>query len=161
MSDRIAVMNGGSVEQVGSPREIYERPATAFVADFIGSLNALDVTVDEVVGGYAVARLGERDRVVAPVDASVRPGAGIRVAVRPEWVRIGVETGDGSHLGGTVAEVVYLGMYTQFHVDTPAGRIVSHRLAEDAPQLAVGEPVSIFWDADQSYELAELAAVPV
>src|SRR5438105_7248757 len=55
MSDRIAVMNGGRVEQLGRPREIYERPATAFVADFIGSLNALDVTVGEVGGGYAVA----------------------------------------------------------------------------------------------------------
>jgi ABC-type Fe3+/spermidine/putrescine transport system ATPase subunit len=50
MSDRIAVMNGGEVEQIGGPREIYEHPSTAFVADFIGSLNTLDVTVDEVVG---------------------------------------------------------------------------------------------------------------
>ena len=53
MSDRIAVMNGGRVEQIGSPREIYERPQTAFVADFIGSLNVLELTVDELVGGYA------------------------------------------------------------------------------------------------------------
>ena len=53
MSDRIAVMNGGRVEQVGSPREIYERPETAFVADFIGSLSVLELTVDEVVGEYA------------------------------------------------------------------------------------------------------------
>src|ERR1043165_7093090 len=68
MSDRIAVMNGGRVEQVDDPRAIYERPATAFVADFIGSLNAFDVTVDEVVGGYAVARIGESERVVVPVD---------------------------------------------------------------------------------------------
>src|SRR5207247_6894426 len=52
MSDRIAVMNGGRVEQTGSPREIYEHPRTAFVADFIGSLNALDLTIDELVGGY-------------------------------------------------------------------------------------------------------------
>src|SRR5439155_14910810 len=52
MSDRIAVMNGGRVEQIGSPREIYERPETAFVADFIGSLNVVDVRVDEFVGGY-------------------------------------------------------------------------------------------------------------
>src|SRR5712672_1708431 len=49
MSDRIAVMNGGLIEQIGSPREIYEHPETAFVADFIGSLNALDLLIDERV----------------------------------------------------------------------------------------------------------------
>src|SRR5438094_4025904 len=59
MSDRIAVMNGGQVEQLGAPREIYERPLTSFVADFIGSLNALDVTIDELVGGFALSRFGE------------------------------------------------------------------------------------------------------
>src|SRR5947209_13472819 len=59
MSDRIAVMNGGRVEQTGTPREIYEHPQTAFVADFIGSLNAIDVKVDELVGGFALSRIGE------------------------------------------------------------------------------------------------------
>src|SRR5207302_10997014 len=61
MSDRIAVMNGGQVEQLGSPREIYERPQSTFVADFIGSLNVLDLKVDELVGGYALMRVGETD----------------------------------------------------------------------------------------------------
>src|SRR3954469_4566031 len=58
MSDRIAVMNGGRVEQLGSPREIYDRPTTPFVADFVGSLNALDLTIDEIVGEHAVGRFG-------------------------------------------------------------------------------------------------------
>src|SRR5438045_3856595 len=64
MSDRIAVMNGGKVEQIGAPREVYEKPQTAFVADFIGSLNLFEVTVDEVVGGFSVARFADGDRVV-------------------------------------------------------------------------------------------------
>src|SRR5204863_3921783 len=67
MSDRIAVMNGGRVEQLGTPREIYGQPLTSFVADFIGSLNALDVSVDELVGGFAIARIGENERIVVPV----------------------------------------------------------------------------------------------
>src|SRR5207244_7862440 len=83
MSDRIAVMNGGRVEQTGSPREIYEHPRTAFVADFIGSLNALDLTIDELVGAYAVTRLGETERVVVPVGAGRRAGEAMRGAVRP------------------------------------------------------------------------------
>src|SRR5881397_3637406 len=89
MSDRIAVMNGGRVEQVGGPREIYEHPQTAFVADFIGSLNAIELTVDELVGGYAVMRHGDHDRVVAPVGSEARTGDSFRVAVRPERVQIG------------------------------------------------------------------------
>src|SRR6266704_1978428 len=88
MSDRIAVMNGGRVEQTGSPREIYERPQTAFVADFIGSLNALDLRIDELVGENAVMRLGEAERIVVPLGTGPRPGETVRVAVRPERVQI-------------------------------------------------------------------------
>ena len=147
MSDRIAVMNGGKVEQIGSPREIYEHPSTAFVADFIGSLNALDLTVDELVGACAVVRFGEGERVVVPVGSETRTGDSFRVAVRPERVQIGsVESpglDGGSRLEGTIAQVVYLGMYTQFHVETKAGRVVSHHLADDSvesfePGLAGG-----------------------
>jgi spermidine/putrescine transport system ATP-binding protein len=159
MSDRIAVMNAGRVEQTGSPREIYERPATTFVADFIGSLNTLAVRVDELVGGYALARLGERERIVVPANGAAA-GTELRVAVRPEWVRIGPRdepAGDGgSRLEGTIGEIVYLGMYTQFHVDTRVGRVVSHRLAENASaSLGAGAPVALMWDADQSYTLAD------
>ena len=74
MSDRIAVMNGGKVDQIGGPREIYEHPQTAFVADFIGSLNAFDITVDELVGGFAVARPAAGERVVVAVEPGVRRG---------------------------------------------------------------------------------------
>src|SRR5713101_194056 len=135
MSDRIAVMNGGRVEQVGSPREMYEQPQTAFVADFIGSLNAIELPVGELVGGYAVMRLGEGQRVVVAVGSGTRTGDSFRVSVRPERVQIGPAgspaADGGSRLEGTVADLVYLGMYTQFHVDTPAGRVVSHRLADE------------------------------
>src|SRR3989441_776095 len=128
MSDRIAVMNGGRVEQIGSPRDIYEHPESAFVADFIGSLNALELRVDELVGGYALMRPGEGERIVVPVGSGIRSGELLRISVSPERVHIGPsgEAGldGGSLLTGTIAEVVYLGMYTQFHVDTHAGRIV-------------------------------------
>jgi spermidine/putrescine transport system ATP-binding protein len=160
MSDRIAVMNDGRVEQIGAPPEIYERPASAFVADFIGSLNALDVTADEIVGGYALSRLGEGERIVVPVDPSVRRGSPLRVAVRPELVQIASSReavpDSGSRLEGTLAEIVFLGMYTQFHVDTGAGRVVSHRLAQQSLEsLAIGSSVALTWEADQSYVLAE------
>jgi spermidine/putrescine transport system ATP-binding protein len=153
MSDRIAVMNGGKVEQLGGPREIYEQPQTAFVADFIGSLNTLEVRIDELAGGCCISRFAEDERVVATADGERTVGETVRVGIRPEHVRLGpVETtvpGDGSRLRGTVAELVYLGMYTQFHVDTAAGRIVSHRLAgEPAVRLEAGTRVAVSWPAE-------------
>jgi spermidine/putrescine transport system ATP-binding protein len=155
MSDRIAVMNGGLVEQTGSPREIYEHPSTAFVADFIGSLNAFDLRIDELVGTNAVMRLGEGGRIVVPVGVGHGTGETLRAAVRPERVHIaraGTAAADGgSHLDGKIAETVFLGMYLQYHVDTPAGRLVSHRLADDSlGQLEAGSPVTLSWDPEQA-----------
>jgi spermidine/putrescine transport system ATP-binding protein len=160
MSDRIAVMDAGRVEQLGTPREVYEQPATPFVADFIGSLNAIEIRVDEVVGGYGIARLGERDRVVVPVEAGTSAGIELRVAVRPEHVQLAGGDENGSRLGGTVADIVYLGMYTQLHVDTRAGRVVSHRLADrSVDELIRGGRVELAWDANDSYVLGEPLAV--
>jgi len=155
MSDRIAVMNGGRVEQIGKPREIYEHPSTAFVADFIGSLNALEFTAHELVGGFAVMRLGERERIVVPVASDTRTGDSFRVAVRPERIQIGPVGGStpdgGSSVEGTIAEIVYLGMYTQFYVETPAGRIVSHRLAaESLAPLEVQSRVLLSWEPEHT-----------
>ena len=160
MSDRIAVMNGGRVEQIGGPREVYERPATAFVADFIGSLNALEFTIDELVGEYALMRVDEHQRIVVPIGPGARSGDSLRVAVRPERVHIGaVETGwtdGGSRLEGTIAEIVYLGMYTQFHVRTPAGRIISHRLADESTApFEPGSRVALSWEAEYTSVLGD------
>src|SRR5207253_11145243 len=118
-SDRIVDMNGVRVKQIARAREIYERPLTAFVADFIGSLNALDLRIDELVGENAVMRLGEVERIVVPVGGGRRPGETVRVAVRPERVQIEPAgspiLNGGSRLEGTVAAILCLGMYTQFH----------------------------------------------
>jgi len=155
MSDRIAVMNEGQVEQIGSPREIYTRPQTAFVADFIGSLNVLELKVDELVGDYAVTRLDESQRVVVAAEAGTHVGDEVRVAMRPEQVQLspaGAASPDGgSFLRGRIAEVVFLGMYTQFHVDTQAGRVVSHRMADEPlAELEVGSDVVLEWQPEDA-----------
>jgi spermidine/putrescine transport system ATP-binding protein len=155
MSDRIAVMNGGQVEQIGGPREIYTRPQTAFVADFIGSLNVLELKVDELVGDYAVTRLDENQRVVVAAWAGAHVGQEVRVAMRPEQVQLSparaVSPDGGSFLRGRIAEVVFLGMYTQFHVDTQAGRVVSHRMADEPlAELEVGSDVVLEWQPEDA-----------
>ena len=156
MSDRIAVMNHGVVDQIGSPREIYEQPATPFVADFVGSLNALDVEVAEIVGDNLVARFDQSGRVVATAPTGTRAGERLRVAVRPERVGVAERTAQsapdgGSWLAGTVSEVVYLGMLTQYHVTTVAGRVVSHRMNDDAaPKVELGTLVVVTWAAEDT-----------
>ncbi|MFC9084779.1 ABC transporter ATP-binding protein, partial [Streptomyces sp. NPDC057062] len=103
MSDRIAVFNQGRIEQVGTPAEIYERPATPFVAGFVGTSNLLTGQAAERVVGTAGT-----------------------FSIRPEKIRVLREDGDSSEPGcssavGTVAEVVYLGDATRFLVDLDAG----------------------------------------
>jgi len=159
MSDRIGVMCKGVVEQIGDPRDIYEHPKTPFVADFIGSLNALDFRVDEVADGLAVMRLENGDRLVVPVGGGTPAGSRLRVAVRPERVRIepanGLAPEGGSRVEGTIAELVYLGGLTHFHVDTgAAGRVVSHRMDDEvASSLEPGKRVMLTWPAEHAYVL--------
>jgi len=154
MSDRIAVMSGVRIEQIGGPREVYETPASAFVADFIGSLNTLEIRVDEVVGGFVMMRLDAGDRIVVPAPGQTRTGDSFRAAVRPERVHVNGDPAEGGSLvQGTVAELVYLGMYTQVGVDTAAGRIASHRLADEVEHIEVGTPVTLTWDAGHTSPL--------
>jgi spermidine/putrescine transport system ATP-binding protein len=156
MSDRIAVMNDGVIEHLGSPRDVYERPATPFVADFVGVLNAAELAVSAVEGDRAILTINERDRVVAPMmGQDLASGTVALVAVRPE--RIGITRGaadadGGSRLSGTVAQVVYLGTLTQFHVDTAAGRtFVVHQLStEGSDQIDAGDDVTLTWPEEDT-----------
>jgi spermidine/putrescine transport system ATP-binding protein len=160
MSDRMGVMNNGVVEQIGTPREIYEHPRTAFVADFIGSLNALDFRVDEIAADRLVSRVSPTEHLVVSAANGHRQGEMLKLAVRPERVRVDLPDRpapeDGSRLEGVVAEVVYLGSLTQFHVDTKVGRVVSYRMNESRGSAAIdsGGNVVLTWPADDSSVLA-------
>jgi spermidine/putrescine transport system ATP-binding protein len=160
MSDRIGVMNNGVVEQIGSPREIYEHPTTAFCADFIGSLNALDFRVDEVAADQLVSRVSPTERLVVSAANGHLQGESLKLAVRPERVRVDLAErpapDDGSRLEGVVAEVVFLGSLTQFHVDTKVGRVVSYRMNEGGGSAGIdsGRNVVLTWPAHDSSLLA-------
>ena len=119
MSDQIAVLAEGRVEQVGPPQEIYTAPATTYVAAFLGAANIFDADVLESGGGSAVCA-AMSTRLTAAVDKDRASGAAA-IVIRPE--RIAVQQPDEpvplgcNVIGGTVAEVVYLGASTQVHVD--------------------------------------------
>ena len=152
MSDRIAVMNLGRVEQIGSPRQIYENLESSFVAGFIGSLNAMDMAVEQRQGGLGVMSVGDGGRVVAFVEESIAVGTRLRAAVRPERIVLGPVDApahpDGSAVEGTVGEVIYLGAVSLFHLDVPGlGRIVSQRMShEDESAFQTDDRVSVSWE---------------
>ena len=119
MSDRIAVIADGKVEQVGSPEEIYARPATAYVAGFLGSANIFDAEVTDVSGELATCTaLGRTVSAEAHADVPRGPAA---IVVRPERIAVADEAAPGpaghNRLTGTVIDVVYLGAATQVRVD--------------------------------------------
>src|SRR6187401_603215 len=115
MADTIAVMNSGRIEQLGAPAELYERPATAFVAGFLGASNLLPGTID---GGGAI-RLDDGTTVRANVNG--RSGE-VAAGVRPEKITIGAG-GGANELAGTIAETAYIGVATQVVVRTAAGTV--------------------------------------
>jgi len=113
LSDWIAVMNGGRVEQAGTPWEIYYRPKTAFLADFVGAVNLVPAVVREVRDGVATVTVGTRTAPVrVPADLAVSAGDQVRLCVRPEALALrpaGVVRDDELLVPGTVARRAFLG----------------------------------------------------
>jgi putative spermidine/putrescine transport system ATP-binding protein len=119
MSDRIAVMDGGHVLQVGSPRDVYEEPGSRFVAGFVGVSNLLELPVEKSDGDVLTLRLGERDSVSGAGSAEL--GATAVVTIRPERIAIDSEPGNACHVRGTVRESLYAGPTSRFVVELDGG----------------------------------------
>jgi spermidine/putrescine transport system ATP-binding protein len=148
MADAIAVMNGGQIEQLGAPEELYERPRTSFVARFLGASNLLEGAVED---GRAV-RL--KSGVTLRVDEAL-PARGTEVAVgiRPEKLRLEPLREGENRLKGTIAERSYVGVATQYIVKTPDGTVsVFVQNAESrAGGLEPGVGVELSFDPDAAF----------
>jgi spermidine/putrescine transport system ATP-binding protein len=141
MSNRIAVMNAGRIEQVGTPADIYERPATRFVAEFIGRMNLFSGRVTPSRG----VRTERGLELPAPVPEEFAPGTAVHVAVRPERARLLCDPpANGLALRGTLRQVLYLGATREFHVDLDGGERGLVETPNDgaAPRI---EPGAIVW----------------
>jgi spermidine/putrescine transport system ATP-binding protein len=161
MSDRLAVMNAGRIEQLGAPRELYERPATRFVADFLGTSNILGGRLERNGDGWRLAGLGAGERVLVRGGDGLRPGQEVEIVVRPE--KMALHAADEPPpdrlcaLRCTVAEVVYLGTSTNYSVVTDGGIQVSvyrqNAAAVPGEEVAAGQVGWLSWPSEHSYVL--------
>ncbi len=152
MADLVVVMDAGRLQQVGTPLEIYRRPANTFVADFIGTSNLLDCTVD----GEAAVRVDGTRMRVAMLPAAAGDGAAATLSVRPEEVHVlpGRQEGD-NRLAGTVDFVRDVGASVEFYVRCGERTVVGHVNPKDRPPLERGDAATVELPAGACVVLAE------
>jgi spermidine/putrescine transport system ATP-binding protein len=153
MSDRVAVMNHGRIEQIGSPEEVYERPATRFVAGFIGTANLVPCTVEEA-GDVATVRLLDGGRVGAPAAPGCAVGSRAVLMLRPERLRIRTapESTGGPGMRGRVVESVFQGSVLR-HLVQVGERSIVVLAPVGADRPGIGQEVWVSWDASDGYVL--------
>jgi putative spermidine/putrescine transport system ATP-binding protein len=136
LSDRVAVMNKGRIEQVDTPQRIYEQPRTHFVAEFLGQENAITGRVAGIQGGYATLEWEGRS-FRAPVRDGISPGDTVTLVVRPENILVDEEPvrGDFNSLSGVVASQAYEGANTRYRLSLEGGS----SLIADVPNRPGGQ----------------------
>lgn len=132
MSDRIGVFNRGRLEQIDTPTNLYEKPATRFVAEFLGAANVLEAEAAMQLTGSAAAM------------------------IRPERIRVGAA--EGARLSGTVSQVQYFGSFWRVKVDGPANLALTADLSVSDALPALGETLHLHWDESAVHRLTESAS---
>jgi spermidine/putrescine transport system ATP-binding protein len=149
MSDRIAVMNEGRVQQVADPNTLYESPRNRFVANFIGQTNVFSGTVESVNGERVTLRTrgGARIEAVTREEHGAEIGVRAQATVRPEKVKFG-SSGDNV-INAEIRQIVYLGVSTQYIAELPdeATLVLYQQNTQASAGPSVGEEVSVTWDA--------------
>ena len=157
MSDRIAVMNAGKIEQLGGPEDVYELPATAFVASFLGASNLLRGEIEGVDGDTAKVRLVAG--VVVAVPASRLPGTSgpVEIGVRPEKLQLVITSAERTGpnvLEGRVRASSYTGISTSYQVETGDGSVLvayEQNVAGSSARIADGDRVSLSWAPEHTF----------
>jgi putrescine transport system ATP-binding protein len=157
MSTRIAVMAEGAVVQIGTPQDIYERPATRFVADFIGSVNLFDAVVTAVRPGLAVLACEDLTGEIVAPNRGFAQGEQVTLAIRPEQMRLsdGAELASAADMEvpGAVVAHAYIGDKRLYQIRLASGRVV--QVAQpvenrDTPAFARDTPVRLAWGSGAS-----------
>ncbi|OHV88750.1 ABC transporter ATP-binding protein [Mesorhizobium sp. ORS 3428] len=149
MSDRIVVMNAGAVEQIGAPEEVYETPATAFVADFLGKANMLAATVSKSdvtrSGGPTTVALAAGQTVDVKSPRRLAPGCKVTVVVRPQKLSVGAAAGS-NRLSGRVVSTSYLGGSAIYEIDIGGKTSVRANAPINGRVIREGEAIEIGFD---------------
>lgn len=159
MADWVAVMNKGRIEQIGAPEELYSRPHTVFVANFLGQSNLLPGTVTGTDGDRIVVQ-ADNVSLAVPIDRAVRTSGSVLVGVRPEKIHLvpvdqGVPAGH-NHVGlGTVTDVSFMGVSTQYQVEVVGlgtFGVFTQNLASETT-VGVGTQVNLAWEVEHTFGL--------
>ena len=161
MSDRLVVMNAGRIEQLGTPRELYEHPATRFVANFIGTSNIITGRLERRGDAWALAGMGPDQRVLVADAGDTREGQDVELAVRPEKIVLRTEQDppppDRTALKVKVDEVVYLGTSTQYRTVTDGGDAIAvyrqNASATPGADVLAGQVGWLEWPPEHTYVL--------
>ena len=158
MSDRIVVMNKGRIEQIGTSHEIYERPQTKFVAQFIGETNLFeDVIIKEKNGKDYVVQIGS-SVIQTDSDKEFQPGGLAHISIRPENMKLSRKPMEGrENLEVTYDSNIYVGNISKFIVFTKDGkRLVASEFSEDAEDFNKGDKVYINWIPERAVMIQKL-----
>jgi iron(III) transport system ATP-binding protein len=145
LSDKIAVIQGGRLVQLGTPRDVYDRPANRRVADFMGLINLLPATVAGAAGGRLTLRTGSGWTIEVESSLDLQPGAPAELAIRPENVHLGAADGAGRGLG-KVADGTFLGSLMEYQVALADGTLLRVQ-THPSLRLEVGDQVAVRLDA--------------
>ncbi len=158
MSDRVAVMNGGRVEQSGPPQAMYEEPATLFVADFLGVSNLIGAEAAGRDGAACTLKVG--DMTMRAAQGAIDARGPVKAMIRPERVRIEPHGFEGENrLPGLVEHLVFLGSFREVRVRLLGGALITAVQANDgsSPPHEQGSPVSVHLPAESLRVLPELS----
>ncbi|WP_031074757.1 ABC transporter ATP-binding protein [Streptomyces sp. NRRL S-118] len=162
MADTVAVMNGGRVEQLGAPADLYENPRTTFVANFLGTSNLIEAEVVEAGSDVTVTAGGGKLRLPADrCSADTRGGGKLLVGIRPEKITLahaddaGAIADGRNRVTGRIVDTSFIGVSTQYLVDSPAGtglQVYEQNIERDS-RLAPGAEVVLHWNPAHTFGL--------
>ena len=162
ISDTIAVMNKGRIEQKGTSVEVYEAPRTSFVAAFIGDTNFFDGEVKSIDGDYCLLSVESFPDIRVYNDKAVKPGGKVYLSIRPEKIEISHNKPSEEQINvlkGKVEEIIYLGSHTKYWISVNGFRIsviaVHNTFMLDIKEISFNDEVYIYWSLDSCYMLEQ------
>lgn len=160
MSDRIAVMDKGTIQQLGTPEEIYECPANRFVADFIGETNFIPVEVEKLGNPVLVHTAGGFSLPAEPFNQIIHAGQSAFISIRPEKIQLHaiqdphpIISDDIIRLPGQIIQAIYLGTDTRYLIELLNGIQITARLQNlngSSSRFSPGETVEVFWETQHT-----------